>query len=287
MEEEKFDIQSMVKVETMAVIKQQLDSIGVEIKKKTENIDNVLKEINKLTQEQQEEKKKEIKDYKIYLNKIKTQLEDRRKEIKKEVNKPYEEFNQYYENNVLTQLNEGINKLNDTVNSIEYNQKKEKEEELRDFAEGYIIANDLQPILKFEDIGLNITLNASVKSLKEQILNFIGRVANDMKLIRTEEYGNEIIVEYKKNLDFVTSKMTVIQRHEEIEKLAQKQEEVEIKQQEEQKIVEKVEEVIEINTPKEIISNDEIIEVQFTIKGEKNKIKQVKELIVNLGLEWK
>ena len=124
-----------------------------------------------------------------------------------------------------------------------------------------------------------------MKSLKDQILTFIGKIVDDLKLIKMEEYSDEILYEYKKNHNFAESKIIVVERHEAMKKLS------EIAMDRAAQAAEKLNEfyenkVEEITTPKEIIEDDEVIEVQFKVKGTKTQIKQIKNLIIELGVEY-
>ena len=166
---------------------------------------------------------------------------------------------------------------------VENQLKQEKEKELKEFADQYLEEYNLKGFIEYEDIPINITLSASMKSLKEQILAFIEKVDSDLKLIGMEEYKEEILIEYNRTLDFVDSKTKVLERHRQLEELKKQQEEIHNKMQEEEKIAEKVEEIV---APKEIIQDDEVIKVSFTLTGTKEQIKKVKDLIVELGIEY-
>ena len=231
---EEFNINEIVKVESIGVIKQQLDKVESFIDEKVKNIPETLKKIKEMSFLEQEDEKGDIKKYKQYLSNLQKQLEDKRKEIKKEINKPYEEFNDYYNSGVYKKLNEGITQLNEVINEIETLQKDEKELEIKEFANQHIEDNNLDGIVSYESIGLNITLSASVKSLKDQVLEFIDKVVNDVKLIELEEYRDEILLEYKKSLNFSKSKLDVLTRHKQLEELQKKQEQD--KQQEIQEV---------------------------------------------------
>lgn len=264
------DVNSIVVIEEMAVIKQQLDKVSELIVDKTKDIDETLKKINELSFEEQEEQKQDIKKYRTYLNSLKTDLENRRKEIKKKINEPYEEFNSYYESTVLCNLNEGIDKLTITINSIEETQKQEKENTLREFYDEYAKKYMINDITKFEDIGLNITLTASEKSLKENIISFCERIANEIELIKNDDFKEEILIEYKNNgFDYSKAKLDIINKYKQIEEMKQKLEQQEEQKQVEEQVVEKVNEVI---APKEIVENDEILESTFTVKTTKDKL---------------
>ena len=93
-------------------------------------------------------------------------------------------------------------------------------------------------------MNLNINLSTTEKSLKEQIKTFLDKVSDDLKLIDTQEYKEEVLIEYKKSLDVSYAVTTVVNRHNELEELKIKNEEAKIKLENEKKAVEKVEEVL-------------------------------------------
>lgn len=263
------NINELVKVEQMAVVKQQLDVVREEIKKKVDTIPEVLEEFSKL-----DSKKQEIKKYRTYLSFIQKQLEDKRKEIKKEINKPYDEFNTYYENNVKVLLTNGINQLDTTISDIEKKQINEKQVEIEEFIKEHILSNHLESIVDVVDVieyaNLKINLSTSIKSLKESALSFISKVADEVKLIDLEETPSNLLYEYQQNgYDLTKAKLTLIERQKEIEELTkQREKEVEEIKQEEV-IEEQIEEIItppvEINEEKETELVKSAFEVECTI----------------------
>lgn len=278
------NVNEIVKVESLGVIKQQLDKVEDVIDEKIKNIPEQLEKIKKMSFIEQEDEKNDIKKYKQHLSKILNELEEKRKEIKKEINKPYEEFNEYYKNGVYLKLNDAISQINNVVNDIEILQKDEKECEIKEFVNQYINANNLQNIIRYEDIPISINLSSSMKSLKEQALAFIEKVVNDLKLIELEEYKDEILLEYNKNgFDFTKSKLDVLTRKKQLEEIQKQQEEVQLQINDEAEIVEKVE---EITAPKEIIEDDELLTVTFTITDTKENILKVREFMKKEGIEY-
>ena len=268
MKNDNIDINEIMKIEQMPIVFEQLEKIGALIEKSTKDLDKL---------ECTEENKQEVKKRRTEINNTLKVLEDRRKEIKNSLLEPYNVFNEKYENECKTKLETASNLLKDKIDTLENQQLAEKESELREFAEQHIISNNIQDIIKYEDIGLNITLSASIKSLKEQILYKINKVVSDMKLIEMEQFRDEIFVEYlKNNFDFVESKIIVNERHRQLEELKKQQENIQEKEQEEEKIVEKVEEIV---APKEIIEDTEVITVQFTITDTKTKIIKLREYL--------
>ena len=277
MEEENIDINEIVKIEQMPIVFEQLEKIGALIEKSTKDLDKL---------ECTEENKQEVKKRRTEINNTLKVLEDRRKEIKTKLLEPYETFNEKYENECKDKLLNASELLKSKIDTIESRQLLEKENELRDFANQHIKVNNLNCIT-FDDIPINITLSASMKSLKEEIKRFIEEVSNDIELIKMEEYRDEILELYLNNeytgFDFSKSKLEVINRHKRIEELQKQQEEKVEQEKQEEKVVEKVEEVV---APKEIIEDDEVITVQFNVRGEKSKIVELKNKIIELGLEW-
>ena len=272
---EEKNIDSLVVVEQLPIIKQQLQIISEEVDKEIKYA---------LSLECDEDSKKEVKDARARLNKIKTTLEEKRKQVKNAVMTPYNEFESIYNELVKNKLVVADNTLKERIDEIEILQKDEKELELKEFAEQWFISKGIEEFVNFDSIGLNITLSASMSSLKDKIIEFCEKVKQDLDLIDLEEFKDEILVEYKNNLDFAQSKITVTNRHKEIETLKQKLEEQDKAQKEVDEILERVEEALEM--PKEVIEDDEIIEVQFKVKGTKNQIKQIKNLILELGVEY-
>ena len=273
---EEKELNEIIVVEQLPKITQQLQIISDEVDKEIEYA---------LSLEVNDDTVKEVKQVRAKLNKINSTLEEKRKYVKKAILTPYEQFLDVYDNLVKNKLNEADNTLKMRINTIEEEQKKLKEDELREFANQHIEANNLQDIITFEDINLNITLSVSIKSLKEQALDFINKVANDVKLISLEEYSDEILLEYKKcRGNYAQCKLNVIERHKQLEELKTRQ----LTQEEidkANKIVEKkVEEVI--TPPKEVIENDEVITVTFTITDTKEKILKLRDFLKENDIKY-
>ena len=91
-------------------------------------------------------------------------------------------------------------------------------------------------------------------------------------------FPSEMIYEYKNNgFDLNNAISIVNERHKEIENIKLEQEKIDELKEEEQQIVEQVEEVI--TTPKEIIENEEVITVTFTITDTKEKILKLRDYL--------
>ena len=275
---EEKELNNLIVVEQLPKIKQTLQVIS----------DSIDEKINyAMSLECTEESVKEVKNVRAELNKIKTALEDKRKQVKSAVLQPYEEFEDIYNKLVKNKLLVADASLKQEIDDIENEQKKQKETELRKFVEEHCKANNIH--IDFEKIGLNITLSASMKSLKDQAKAFIEKVANDLKLIEMEEYSSEILYEYGKCMDYVLAKTTVLGRHKELEEIQKQQDSKNQIEQQEQEIVEKVDEAIEITAPTEIVEElDNTPSIyQFEVKATKEQIKKLIEFMKELGVEYK
>lgn len=264
MEENKNDL---IILEQLPIIKYHLEQLSVEIKEKVDRANSLV--VN-------EDTVKDVKNVRAELNKEFKELEEQRKTIKNAIMQKYDEFNDVYTKNVSDLYKQADSDLKDKIDTVENQLKKEKEDELREFVKQHCEANNVD--IPFERIGLNITLSASLKSLKEQALEFIDKVVSDMKLIEMEEYKDEILLEYIPSLDFAKAKLKVSERHRLLEEIKKQQEIKQEQEKQEEKVIEKVEETIEIP--------EEIIEIQFTIKTTKNKAKKVKEFLLAEGIEY-
>jgi len=270
-----FNVNEIVKIEQMPIVFSQLEKIGSYIAEKTKDLDKL---------ECTEENKVEVKNRRTEINNTLKILEDKRKEIKNKLLEPYNIFNEKYEQECKGQLEDASNLLKDKIDTIEIQQKQEKENTLREFFKQYQENYHLENIIEFEDVGLNITLSASEKSLKEQIMDYCIRISTDIKIIENSENSDELMYEYNKNgHDYQKAVLTLIEKEKQLEEI-KKQKEVKQQIEEQEK---KVEEVIEtITAPKELIEEDEILEATFTIKTTKDKLLQLKEWLKENEIEY-
>lgn len=267
----------IIVLEQLPIITARLDFVSKKIKEKVQASLNLVCN---------EETVKDVKKVRADLNKEFQELEAQRKQIKNAIMEKYNDFETLYKEKVSYLYNLADEKLKAKILSVEDELKKEKEEEIREFFEEH--CKDKNVNVQFERMGLNITLSASMKSLKEQTLAFIEKIASDLKLIELEEYKDEILLEYNSTLDFAKSKMVVIERHKQIEELQRQKEELAKKEDEEQKVVEIVEQVIEeeITAPQEIIEDEELLTITFTITDTKENVIKVREFMKKEGIKY-
>lgn len=276
------DKQIMV-LEALPIIKTHLEKLSIEIKEKVDK---------SLSLVCTEDTVKDVKKVRAELNKEFQELEAQRKDIKSAIMDKYNEFEVIYKARVANLYNEADSSLKEKITNVEYQLKKEKEEELREFVEQHIISNAINEIITYDDIHLNVTLTASMKSLKEQALSFIEGVRKTVALINLEEYKDEIMVEYKNNLDYFKSKEVVITRHKQIEEMQKRQEELAKKKAEEEKVIEVVEEIIEeeITAPElvedEVEEEQQMMVVAFQVTATVEQIRELKQWLKERNIQY-
>ena len=263
------------------IVVKQLPEIAQKLQIISDEIDEKIKYA--LSLECNEEAVKEVKKERANLNKIKTTLEEKRKEVKSAVLKPYEEFEEIYNDLVKNKLVNADETLRSRVDEVENELKKEKEEELREFFIEHQTANHLEGIVTFEDLGLNVTLSASIKSLKDQIKVFCEKIANDIKAIQLDENSEEILMEYKQNgFVYAKAKYTVVEKKKALEELKMKMAKngEEIKQEE--IVVQNIETMV--SAPIEVVE-EEKFEFEFKVKMTKSQAKELKEWLKVRNIE--
>ena len=276
------DVNDLIVVEQLPKIMEQLDVLG-------EYIDDGLKDIDKL--ECTEENKQLVKSKRAEINNTLKMLEDKRKEIKTKILEPYSTFEEKFNNVAKIKLQNANEMLGNKISEIENAQKEQKTQMLMEFADRQFKANEFPDFITFDRIGLNITLSASEKSLKDQIVAFVERVRDDLDTIILEEYKDEIYAEYKKCLNYTQAKQIVLQRQKELKIAQQESEKLVDAKQNEIKIKTAVYEVIkdnldEVTAPQEIKEGNEILTVTFTVKETREKLKLLKQFMIDKGIKY-
>jgi hypothetical protein len=144
---------------------------------------------------------KEIKKARAELNAEFKAWEDKRKEVKTAVMSPYEQFEAVYKDCISDSYKSADKDLKQKIDEVEQQLKTQKVAEVKEYFGEYLASKDID-FISYEQAGINVTLSASLKSLKEQAKAYIDRIESDLKLIDTfTDLKAEILVEYKKSLN--------------------------------------------------------------------------------------
>lgn len=276
------------------IIVKQLPQIEEHLKELSAEIDEKVKSAKSLVCT--EESVKTIKQVRADLNKEFKELETQRKSVKEQILTPYMQFEEVYKVYISDKYKSADVDLKTKIDNTENELKAQKEQEIKDYFEEYKIANNID-FVNFKQANINVTLTASKKSLKEQAKKFIDEIIDDLQLIETQECKEEILVEYKQNLNVSRAIQDVANRHKLLEEEKRKQEELKNKQLEEAQrqadIYIKEQEIATknaldnfvIEAPK-VEEQEEILVLKFTVKGTKTKLKELKKFLDEGGYDY-
>lgn len=247
-----------------------------------------------------ENQMKEAKKDRAALRKLVTALEDKRKEIKKQVMVPYQDFEKK-EKELVSIINEAVDNIDAQVKGYEEGLRQDKQKKVEEIYKECI--GDLDRTVPLEKIFKDSWLNASttLKSIREEISGIYQKVDTDLKLINAEtsKYSYEMKEEYLKNLDF-SAAMAKKQELEETEKRKtifeeQRKKEAEEREQKRRMEAEAVESAGKAESGAPVASyidtdgnpvaelpKERILAITFRISAKESKFGEVNKLIAQL-----
>ena len=271
-------IKDLIQIKQLPVIEEQLKQVSLKLDEKMKDIDKLVctEESIQILKKKRTEFNKELKQYEI-----------QRKDVKEKVLKPYNEFENVYKRYIADKFRNTDLILKGKIEVFEKEQKDKKEQQIKDYFEEYKTANNTD-FIKYEQAKINVTLSVSMKSLKEQAKAFIDKIVDDLKLIDTQEHKTEILVEYKQTLNVSNAITSVANRFKAIEEEKKRQEEQEKLHNfivEQAKESDKYAEQNELQVPVEE-KQEEILTLNFKVKGTRTKLKLLKEFLENGGYDY-
>lgn len=265
---------NLIVIKQLPVIEEHLQKMKLEIEQRVGMV-NAL--------ECSEDTRKEVKKVRAQLNKDLEDFENRRKEVKKKIEEPYKQFEQIYKENISEPFKAGISKLDEKIRTVESGIKSEKTRKVEAYFDEYQKSMGID-FLSLEKSGIPITLSASEKSLKTAAKEYIDKAADDLKLIETQEHSDEILLEYKKNLSISAAITTVLNRHRELENMADAKAETAAQLKAAEDTVDEI--MAKIAPPAvEPEQKEAIFELTFTVRATKNKLRDLKEFLTDGGYE--
>lgn len=276
-------MQDLIIVKQLPQIEEHLKELSTEIDRKVENAKALICT---------EDNVKTIKQVRADLNKEFKEVEQQRKAVKEQVLAPYMQFEEIYKQYISDKYKSADVDLKNKVDNVENEFKLQKEQEVKDYFEEYKIANNID-FITYGQARINVTLSASMKSLKEQAKQFIDKITDDLKLIETQEHKAEILAEYKQTLNVSNAITTVTNRFKAIEEEKKKEEQkiVHIEMNKNHEITQKSYEQLEsvfnkpLEQPKEEIKED-ILTLKFTVKATRTKLRELKQFLENGGYDY-
>lgn len=273
----------LIIIKQLPIIEERLKQTKEEISKKVENA---------LSLECVENTVKTVKTLRANLNKEFKDFEDKRKDVKSKILSPYEQFEAIYKECVSNIFEKADEELKCKIDKVESGLKQKKRDEVCAYFNEYLQSNGID-FITFENANINVTLTASIKSLKEQSKAFIDRICDDLALIDTQTHKAEILIEYKRSLNASAAITTVTARHKAIEDEQRRSEQqAQISINEEQAIG-KVDAVLA--APREIKpettvdsghTSELIYKLTFSVWGTKEKLQDVKQFLIDGGYRY-
>lgn len=272
-------MQNLIIVKQLPQIEEHLKDLSIEVDKKVKDAKSLVCT---------DENVKIIKQIRAELNKEFKEVEQQRKLVKEQVLAPYMQFETIYKQYISDKYKDADSDLKLKINSVEDELKNKKEQEIKDYFEEYKIANNID-FITYGQARINVTLSASMKSLKEQAKQFIDKIIDDLNLIETQEHKAEILVEYKQTLNVAQSITSVTNRFKAIEEEKKKEEQ----ERELQKFVvdtakesDKYIEQTVLNAPAIEERQEEILTLKFTVKGTRTKLRELKQFLESGGYDY-
>lgn len=194
--------------------------------------------------------------------------EERRKAVKKAIMTPYEQFEAVYKDCISDTYKKADTELKNKIDSVENELKAQKAAEVKAYFDEYLQSKGID-FVTFESAHINVTLSASMKSLKEQAKSFIDRICDDLNLIDTQEHKDEILYEYKQSLNVSNAITMVTYRYKAIEEAKAREEERKAREQAAAEAAAKVEAVapptVEPIAPP--VEEEKTYTLKFTVRG--------------------
>lgn len=272
------DKKEMIAVKQLPIIVEQLQQVKAEVAAK---VDFALRLVCT------EDTVKDVKNVRSELNKEFAEYEASRKAVKKAILTPYEQFEVVYKDCVSDTYKKADTELKRKIDSVENELKAKKATEVKAYFDEYLQSKGID-FVTFESAHINVTLSASIKSLKEQAKAFIDKIADDLALIDTQEHKDEILYEYKQSLNVSNAITTVANRYKAIEAAKAAEEERKAREQAAAEAAAKVEAVapptVEPIAPP--VEEEKTYTLKFTVRGTMPQLKALKEFLNNGGYDY-
>ena len=269
----------IIVVKQLPVIEQQLAQIKEQVAERVETVTSLV-----VT----EDTVKTVKKARTELNAEFKAWEDKRKEVKKAVITPYEKFEEVYNDCISNSYKTADKLLKQRIDEVENELKAEKAAEVKSYFEEYLASKGID-FVTYEQAGINVTLSASLKGLKEQAKAFIDRIESDLKLVETfTDLKAEILVEYKKSLNVSDAITGVKARAKAVQEEQTRQDaEAEKRAAEAQRVAEiKAAAPEVIAAPAEVQPEEPKLTLRFTVKATKTKLRELKKFLDERKYEY-
>lgn len=183
----------LIVVQQLPVIKEQLHSIKAQAQASVAEA---------LALVCTEETLKAVKDRRAALTRDRKDLDARRMVVKNQIMQPFEDFDKVYKECVTDVYGPADEALKGKITDVEAGLKADKEKKVVAYFDELVKANGVEWV-SYEDIGIAVTMTASLKSLKSKVKEYVDRVVADVNCIN----GMENINGFQKTLYWTADQM--------------------------------------------------------------------------------
>lgn len=232
-----------------------------------------------------------VKQIRAELNALFTEAENQRKAVKAAVMQPYLDFEAVYKECISDPFKTADSDLRRKIVAVESGLKKECEDRLRLFFDELAQVNGLD-WLRFEQAGITVTLaDAKAKTqppkrLREQLENFVNRVAKDVDMILTLKNASEILAGYKQALDVTDAIRTVEERHRQIERAEEEKAIRDAVRVQEAEARRKVEAFAPATVEESPAVQENLLTCTFTVTDTRDRLKLLKQFLDANGFKY-
>lgn len=192
----------LIVVQQLPVIKEQLHSIKAQAQASVAEA---------LALVCTEETLKAVKDRRAALTRDRKDLDARRMVVKNQIMQPFEDFDKVYKECVTDVYGPADEALKGKITDVEAGLKADKEKKVVAYFDELVKANGVEWV-SYEDIGIAVTMTASLKSLKSKVKEYVDRVVADVNCINGMENAPEVMAEYKQCRNLAVAINSVSQR---------------------------------------------------------------------------
>lgn len=273
---------AVVKVTQLPIIEDQLRTLRGWVETQVSDVE---------TLECTEENLSEVKALRSSLNTMFSELENRRKEVLQEVEDPITRFKATYKVCVSDIFKSADEILKRKIHLVESEMKWKCEKRLRDYFDELTKVHGIG-FLTFEAVGITISMadarskTQPPKKLRDQVEQFVLRVAQDLDMISTLDNASSVLSVYRQTLN-VTSSISAVKDAEMI--AAQVQQELSCRNAAKAQ-ADEAKRNLEAFAPPTVDGaepkQDDVLTVNFTITDTRDRLKLLKQFLDANGYQY-
>ena len=232
-----------------------------------------------------EETKQVAKKLRAELNKEFSEYEAERKERTAEYEKPLKMFKDIYNQYIAEPFRNADIALKAKINDVETVQREEKALEVKEYADELKQAYALD-WLETERIMPNVTLSASVKSLKATVKERLDKIKSDIDCIGVIDASGEMFAEYMNCLDLAMAKIAVEKRKKAVEEAEKAKAAYTQNEEVNRQVEEKVDMLAPPTTTEEEKPEEKKYTMTFTVSGTIEQLKALKAFMIENNINF-